>query len=98
MRICFRDDVHAEGKVDGCARNLVQNLWSMMLTLWRKRNDLEHGKESFYSKADIKTMIEIVNTCYEKFSANAENSDKWIFELSKEKRIKEKVVSTLSWI
>ena len=98
MRLCFIDDEHKEGKVEGCIRDLVQNMWSMMLRLWRKRNDLEHGSKSFYSKADIDTMNEIVDICYEKFSSNAERSDKWIFEMNCEERKKEKIVSTLGWI
>ena len=91
MRSCFIDDEYKEGKVEGCIRDLVQNMWSMMLRLWRKRNDLEHGSKSFYSKADIDTMNEIVDICYEKFSSNAERSDKWIFEMNCEERKKEKL-------
>ena len=98
MRQYLQDDEHTDGKIEGCARDMVQNMWSMMLSLWRKRNDSEHGCDAFYSKADIQTMTEIVVACYDKFSSNVDNNEKWIFKMAKEKRIKETVVSTLGWI
>ena len=75
MRKCLQDDEHTDGKIEGCARDMVQNMWSMMLSLWRKRNDLEHGCDAFYSKADIQTMIEIVIACYDKFSSDVDNNE-----------------------
>mmetsp|Transcript_14820 Transcript_14820/g.14283 ORF Transcript_14820/g.14283 Transcript_14820/m.14283 type:complete len:130 (-) Transcript_14820:439-828(-) len=40
---------HTDGKLVGCIRDLVVNIWSMMLRMRRKRNYLIHGNDSTFS-------------------------------------------------
>jgi len=100
MRLCYPDDDEkSDGRAAGCIRNLIENLWRMMLNVWKARNDAEHGTKLCHSARDIKIMHDIVDEIvYDKYQATACVEERWIFERSKEKRKQETVPKIATWL
>ena len=92
------DDVKADGKAEACIRSVIKNMWTMMLKLWKVRNDVEHGNNVMCSKRDIAILHEIVDELYENFSNAVENNDKWIFEKEQNERKNDPVVTIATWV
>ena len=59
----------ADGRAEGCVRSMIENIWKMMLNLWKLRNDIEHGDDTMFSTRDIGIMAELVDELYEQFSS-----------------------------
>ena len=102
-KMCIRkwydvNDEKANGKAEGCTRAIIENIWKMMLKLWKVRNDVEHGNNMMCSNRDMKILLEIVDELYRRFSAIAENDDKWIFEKNINDRKQESVVTIATWV
>ncbi len=43
---------------------MIEGLWTMMLTIWKKRNSFEHGNHASISIQDLKLVSEIVDELY----------------------------------
>ena len=99
IRKCYdNDDEKAEGKAEGSIRSMVENIWKMMLNLWKIRNDIEHGDDMMYSTRDIGIMAEVVDELYYRFSSTVKQEDSWMFEKKIEMRKAERVVNIATWI
>jgi len=99
MRLCYPDnDEKSDGRAAGCIRNLIENLWRMMLNVWKARNDAEHGTNLCHSARDIKIIHDLVDEIYDKYQETACVEERWIFERSKEKRKQETVPKIATWL
>ena len=94
----FENDEHTEGKTTGYLKALVSELWKYMLYLWQVRNDTVHGDNNIYSRQDIRTVMELVDTLFEKYSRNKNNDSEWLFEKDKDTTKKMSMVSIIAWI
>ena len=77
---------------------MVEELWSMTLTVWKRRNDVEHGDNSVYSKQDLRMMADIIDRIYSNTKENVNEDDQWIFEKSAVERKKDTVINMITWI
>ena len=94
----FRDDQYPEEKAESAMKSMVEELWSMTLTVWKRRNDVEHGDNSVYSKQDLRMMADIIDRIYSDIKENVNEDDQWIFEKSAVERKKDTVINMITWI
>ena len=99
IRLCYdNDDEKADGRAEGSIRSMIENIWKMMLNLWKIRNEIEHGDDMMYSTRDIGIMAEVVDELYYRFSSTVKQEDIWMFEKKIEMRKAERVVNIATWI
>ena len=91
-------DEKRSGKIEAAARCLVESLWSLMLKMWKHRNELEHGKHSVYSTQDIKAILSLVDLLYNKYDGNALEDENNLFSVEREVRKMKPVPSIVAWI
>ena len=94
----FRKDNYPEEKAEAAMKALVEALWAMMLTVWKKRNDVEHGENLAYSKKDLRMIDEIIDKIYMEIKNKVSEKDSWIFEKSADERKKDTIINTITWI
>ena len=94
----FRKDNYPEEKAEAAMKALVEALWAMMLTVWKKRNDVEHGENLAYSKKDLRIIDEIIDKIYIEIKNKVSEKDSWIFEKSVDERKKDTIINTITWI
>ena len=99
IRMCYDDDdIKSDGKADGCVRSIIENIWKMMLRLWKIRNDVEHGDNIMCSKRNIIILLEIVDELYGRFADIAVGDDKWMFEKEQKERKNDPVIKIATWV
>ena len=94
----YTNDPYPAAKADAAMKSMVEALWKMMLTTWRRRNDVEHGDNMIYSKQDIKMITEVIAKIFIEVTPIVKDEDKWIFKKTEDERNKCTVVSNISWI
>ena len=94
----LEDDKYKEGKITGGMKALVNGLWKMMLGVWKTRNDNEHGENSLYSKRDLKTLMDLVDTLYDQYESTVLEEDSWLFNKNNDERKKMNITNIITWI
>ena len=67
------------GMILGCLKSSVEELWSMVLRVWTKRNECEHGKKISYSVKDMEMTKKMVQELYERNENGDREEIKWLF-------------------